>query len=67
MQKPTIYDWKDSNVSLIGSKFDKDLRLESAETEPAWKNCGQKEGLQIWRIEKFKVVQVVRETYGSFY
>lgn len=26
------------------------LPEESAETEPAWKGAGQKEGLKIWRI-----------------
>ena len=31
------------------------VKKGSAETEPAWKGAGQKVGMQIWRIVKFKV------------
>lgn len=31
------------------------VKKASAETEPAWKGAGQKVGMQIWRIVKFKV------------
>ena len=31
------------------------VKKDSAATEPAWKGAGQKVGMQIWRIVKFKV------------
>ena len=31
------------------------VKKASAETEPAWQGAGQKVGIQIWRIVKFKV------------
>jgi len=33
----------------------KQVKKESAETEKAWEGAGEKVGLQIWRIVKFKV------------
>jgi len=47
--------------------LDKKVRVAAAETEAAWKEAGKKVSLQIWRIEKFKVVSVAKETYGTFY
>lgn len=31
------------------------VKKDAAETEPAWKGAGEKVGIQIWRIVKFKV------------
>jgi len=67
MQKPKQYDWKDSNMALFGSDTEKQVKKESAEAEPAWKQAGSKVGLQIWRINKFKVESWIREDYGKFY
>lgn len=39
-------------------------RAAAAEKEPAWENAGKSVGLQIWRIEKFKVVAWPKEEYG---
>jgi len=47
--------------------MEKKVREAAAQTEPAWKNAGQKVGLQIWRIEQFKVKSWPIEQYGSFY
>jgi gelsolin len=47
--------------------LDKKIRVAAAQTEKAWSNAGKAVGLQIWRIEKFNVVSVPRETYGTFY
>ena len=33
----------------------------------AWKGSGQKVGLEIWRIENFKVVPWHASEYGTFY
>ena len=65
--KAKDYDWKDSNVALIGSDLDRQVKKEAAKTEPAWKGAGDAVGIQVWRIEKFKVVGWPKEDYGSFY
>lgn len=65
--KPKTYDWKDSNMANFGSDTEKKVKKEAAEAEPAWAGAGKKVGLQIWRIEKFKVVAWPKEKYGEFY
>jgi len=67
MLKPKEYDLKDSNVANIGSDLDKKIRQAAAKTEKAWTNAGREVGMQIWRIEKFTVQSVPKETYGTFY
>lgn len=67
LTKAKEYDWKDSNVALFGSATDKQVKKESAETEPAWHGSGKTVGLQIWRINKFKVEEWPKESYGEFY
>jgi len=59
--------FEDSNIANIGSKEDHALRELAAHKEQAWTNAGEKEGLQIWRVEKFKIVAWPLEKYGSFY
>jgi len=67
MQKAKKYDWKDSNLALFGSDTEKNVKKASAETEPAWNGAGQKVGIQIWRIVKFKVTHWDKDEYGKFY
>ncbi|KAL8569179.1 hypothetical protein ACOMHN_035449 [Nucella lapillus] len=67
LRKAKKYDWKDSNLALFGSDLEKNVKKESAATEAAWKGAGQKVGLQIWRIVKFKVTTWPKEDYGKFY
>lgn len=45
----------------------KDLKLAAAKTEKAWEGAGKAPGIQIWRIEKFKVIPTPKEGYGKFY
>eukprot|EP00731_Ephydatia_muelleri_P007440 Em0003g1688a len=59
------YDWKDSNIAMIGSDSDRKVKKESAQTEPAWKGAGEKVGLQIWRIVNFKARAPAFHPYGS--
>lgn len=59
--------FEDSNVAKIGTQADKDLRKAAADTEAAWVGAGSKVGLEIWRIEKFKVVPWPKKEYGNFY
>lgn len=61
------YDIKDSNVELIGSDIDHQVKYKSAAEEPAWKAAGKGAGLFIWRIENFQVVPWPKEKYGHFY
>jgi len=67
MLKPKEYNVEDSNIANIGSDLDKKVRVAAAQTEKAWTNAGKAVGLQIWRIEKFNVKSVAKETYGTFY
>ena len=66
---PKEYDIEDSNVELIGSDIDHQVKYNSAATEPAWNdgNVGLSPGLHVWRIEEFQVVPWPREQYGQFY
>ncbi|KAH8899936.1 gelsolin [Thozetella sp. PMI_491] len=63
------YDIKDSNVELIGTDIDHQVKYNSAATEPAWNNghIGVDAGLFVWRIEDFQVVPVPKDRYGQFY
>lgn len=59
--------FEDSNIALLGSDREKEARLAAAETEAAYKGAGQKPGIEIWRVENFKVVPWPKEQFGSFY
>ncbi|GJD04493.1 gelsolin [Colletotrichum higginsianum] len=62
------YDVKDSNVELIGTEIDHQVKYKSAAAEPAWNDgqVGQEAGLHVWRIEDFEVKPWPREKYGQF-
>lgn len=61
------FDWKASNLANFGTDSEKQVKKESAETELAWKDSGSKPGLEIWRINQFKVEKWPVEDYGKFY
>lgn len=67
MQKAKKYDWKDSNMALFGSDTEKEVKKESAEQEKAWHHSGEKVGIEIWRINKFKIEKWPKEDYGKFF
>lgn len=67
MIKPKKYDWKDSNLALFGSDVEKGVKRDAARQEPAWAGSGEKVGLEIWRINKFKVEKWPAEDYGKFF
>ncbi len=46
---------EDTNVAMIGTAEDKKARLDASNTEKAWEGAGKAPGLQVWRIEQFKV------------
>ena len=41
LRKQEEYNWKDSNLALFGSDTEKKVKLESAQSEPAWTNSGK--------------------------
>jgi gelsolin len=58
---------EDSNIAKLGSKEEIDARKAAADTAEEWKGCGRKVGLEIWRIEKLKVIPWPKDQYGSFF
>mmetsp|Transcript_391 Transcript_391/g.1038 ORF Transcript_391/g.1038 Transcript_391/m.1038 type:complete len:374 (+) Transcript_391:53-1174(+) len=58
---------EDSNMALVGSDMDKDARKAAASKEPAWDGAGMAPGVEIWRVEKMKIVAWPKEEYGNFY
>jgi gelsolin len=67
MQKAKQYNIADSNIANLGSDLEKKVKLEAAQHEDAWKGAGTVPGTQIWRVEKFKIIPVAKENYGTFY
>lgn len=66
MQKKQVFNLEDSNVAGLGSDLDKKCRVDAAATEKAWAKAGKKPGMQIWRIEKFRV-KASKTPAGTFY
>jgi len=58
---------EDSNMANYGSKEHREMKKNAAEKEEAWKGAGTEGGLQIWRIEKFKVKHWPKDKYGEFF
>eukprot|EP00475_Leptophrys_vorax_P022235 TRINITY_DN3025_c0_g2_i1.p1 TRINITY_DN3025_c0_g2~~TRINITY_DN3025_c0_g2_i1.p1 ORF type:complete len:383 (+),score=100.23 TRINITY_DN3025_c0_g2_i1:75-1223(+) len=67
MSSPAQAKFEDSNIANLGTQAEKDHRMAAAHTAEEWKGCGQKEGVEVWRIEKLKVVPWPKDSYGSFY
>jgi len=67
MQKQVKINIADTNLANFGTELEKNVKLAAAKTEKAWANAGKTVGVEIWRIEKFQVVPVPKESYGTFY
>jgi gelsolin len=57
----------DTNMALFGTDIEKNIKRHAAEGEPAWKVAGKEPGVQVWRVEQFKIVPWPKERYGQFY
>lgn len=58
---------KETNLCNIGSELEKQVKQAAADGEPAWESVGHAPGIEVWRIEKFKVVPWPKAMYGQFY
>jgi gelsolin len=47
--------------------LDKQIKQATAEGESAWEGIGEKPGLKVWRIEKFRVKPWPEDRYGEFH
>jgi len=43
------------------------MAVSMKEVDPVFQAAGQKDGLEIWRIEKLQVVPVPKESHGKFF
>ncbi|KAI0789581.1 fragmin60 [Abortiporus biennis] len=67
LTQPTKYNIEDSNIALLGSDLEKNVREHAGDKELAWNDAGKQPGTQIWRIEKFHIVEWPKIKYGVFY
>lgn len=67
MRKGTNYNKFGTNIDALGSSLEQATRKEAAELEEAWHNAGKEVGIQVWRIEKFKVAEWPEDQKGKFY
>jgi len=67
MQKERQPDWQETNVGLIGSDIDRKCKEAAANGEPQWRGAGEHPGLQVWRIEQFRVVPWPRTKWGKLH
>ena len=51
------YDLGNTNIAGLGTDLEKAIRQAAGDHEPAWETAGKKLGVEVWRIEKFKVRQ----------
>jgi gelsolin len=56
MRKQQKYNISDTNIANLGSDLDHKIKKEASNGEPAWKTAGQKEGIEVFRVENFKIV-----------
>jgi len=57
----------DTNMALFGTDIEKNIKKHAAQGEPAWKEAGKEVGVQVWRVEQFKIVAWPKDRYGQFY
>jgi len=65
--KPKHIYISQKNIANLGTDLEKKVREAASQHEVAWKGSGQKEGTEIWRIEKFHVKAWPQKEYGKFF
>jgi gelsolin len=58
---------EDTNMAGHGGAEHREMKKKAAEGEEAWAGAGAEVGVQIWRIEKFKVKHWSKDRYGEFF
>jgi len=67
LRKPIKVNLKETNLLNFGGDLERSIKKASGEGEPFWKNAGKKDGLEIWRVNQFKLVEVPEKSHGQFY
>ena len=57
----------ESNIANLGSELEHQVRQAAAHCEASWKMAGRVPGIEIWRIEQFRVVGLEPKFHGLFY
>lgn len=58
---------EDSNMDGYGGEEHRAKQKAIADKQKEWDGAGKKVGIQVWRIEQFKVKHWPKEEYGTFY
>ncbi|EOD21362.1 hypothetical protein EMIHUDRAFT_69768 [Emiliania huxleyi CCMP1516] len=64
---PKQLDWQDTNLANFGSEIERKCKAAAADGEPQWIDVGKSAGIQVWRMEQFKVVPWPKYKYGRFH
>lgn len=59
--------FEDTNMANFGTELEYKLKKDVSEKEEAWNGTRDTLGLRIWRVEKFKIVDLDKSNYGKFY
>jgi len=57
----------DTNMENYGGKEHRDKQAALAQKQPEWFGCGQEPGVEVWRINKFRVEKEDPAEFGTFY
>ncbi|KAJ3364874.1 hypothetical protein GGF31_008883 [Allomyces arbusculus] len=66
MIKQPVIDIASTNIAALGTDAELQARINASNHEAAWTTAGHAEGVEVWRIEQFKVVAWPKEQYGQF-
>jgi len=55
------------NIHLVGKDDEIKAKAKAASKDKEWEGVGLKLGVTIWRVEKFQLHKVPKESYGTFY
>lgn len=58
---------EDTNMDGYGGKEHREKQKALADKQKEWDGAGEKPGIQVWRIEKFRVKHWPKEEYGTFF